>query len=565
MDQPKSERRAMELEVVNVASVEFTKKIQRERTRKHHLDEKLQRVKQQIQARQRELLHSRKKVQCHKGSGVQQLEKRLQALRTKYSVATTGNVKLRERVDHLRKEKESARQVHEQRTRELRHATVAFETLKKAVFQKQMETHTLIGQLDALKISTLEDIHASTGKFEGALEMALDKPRARPKDRGAHEPSVDEASAAPGATVDRSALDTAQKDLLLSQYMVHEKATELQKLIDDHVAVKLAMETMHSLRDECGLSDDREVIAEFEATEEANYTECKMVNTLLREEAMLVKEQSILVDLNVKSRETRRRRKARPAAGDGGDAAPEDPRDAAGDPGAAEEGEESDDEVDDAHRALADIEARRAELEGAFQENEATIGGVQGIMASLAATLANKTSKKEEKEVYFTHATVMEALSQIEDRVDLIVRMTSIASPSDDGEPSPSRGGATGVLPSLQTAASSRASKNASPGQPPGEKKGRRASVAKFSVMTKSATPGTKQPFFWPPAPTAESDDEDNVDRPFSLKQLRTKAIKSEHHGDVREAFEHEKHAKMAHGLHPDLADLGLNISLPAN
>ena len=152
-----------------------------------------------------------------------------------------------------------------------------------------------------------------------------------------------------------------------------------------------------------------------------------MVNTLLREEAMLVKEQSILVDLNVKSRETRRRRKARPAAGDGGDAAPEDPRDAAGDPGAAEEGEESDDEVDDAHRALADIEARRAELEGAFQENEATIGGVQGIMASLAATLANKTSKKEEKEVYFTHATVMEALSQIEDRVDLIVRMTSIA------------------------------------------------------------------------------------------------------------------------------------------
>ena len=130
----------MELEVVNVASVEFTKKIQRERTRKHHLDEKLQRVKQQIQARQRELLHSRKKVQCHKGSGVQQLEKRLQALRTKYSVATTGNVKLRERVDHLRKEKESARQVHEQRTRELRHATVAFETLKKAVFQKQMET-----------------------------------------------------------------------------------------------------------------------------------------------------------------------------------------------------------------------------------------------------------------------------------------------------------------------------------------------------------------------------------------------------------------------------------------
>ena len=83
--------------------------------------------------------------------------------------------------------------------------------------------------------------------------------------------------------------------------------------------------------------------------------------------------------------------------------------------------------------------------------------------------------------------------------------------------------------------------------------------------MTKSGTPGTKQPFFWPPAPTAESDDEDNVDRPFSLKQLRTKAIKSEHHGDVREAFEHEKHAKMAHGLHPDLAALGLNISLPAN
>ena len=64
---------------------------------------------------------------------------------------------------------------------------------------------------------------ASTGKFEGALEMALDKPRARPKDRGAHEPSVDEASAAAGATVDRSALDTAQKDLLLSQYMVHER------------------------------------------------------------------------------------------------------------------------------------------------------------------------------------------------------------------------------------------------------------------------------------------------------------------------------------------------------
>ena len=79
MDQPKSERRAMELEVVNVASVEFTKKIQRERTRKHHLDEKLQRVKQQIQARQRELLHSRKKVQCHKGSGVQQLDGRPRA------------------------------------------------------------------------------------------------------------------------------------------------------------------------------------------------------------------------------------------------------------------------------------------------------------------------------------------------------------------------------------------------------------------------------------------------------------------------------------------------------
>ena len=68
---------------------------------------------------------------------------------------------------------------------------------------------------------------------------------------------------------------------------------QLQKLIDDHVAVKLAMETMHSLRDECGLSDDAQVIEEFEATEEANYTECKMVNTLLREEAMLVKEKSV--------------------------------------------------------------------------------------------------------------------------------------------------------------------------------------------------------------------------------------------------------------------------------
>ena len=119
MDQPRSERRAMELEVVNVASVEFTKKIQRERTRKHHLEEKCTRVKQQIQARQRELLHSRKKVSCHKGNGVQQLEKRLQALRTKFSVATTGNVKLKERVDHLRRQKESARTVHEQRLKEL--------------------------------------------------------------------------------------------------------------------------------------------------------------------------------------------------------------------------------------------------------------------------------------------------------------------------------------------------------------------------------------------------------------------------------------------------------------
>ena len=70
--------------------------------------------------------------------------------------------------------------------------------------------------------------------------------------------------------------------------------------------------------------------------------------------------------------------------------------------------------------------------------------------------------------------------------------------------------------------------------------------------------PGSKQPFFWPPAPTAESDDEDNVDRPFSLKQLRTKAHKSEREGDVREAFEHEKHAKLAPNLHPDLQGLGL-------
>ena len=580
MDQPKSERRAMELEVVNVASVEFTKKIQRERTRKHHLDEKLQRVKQQIQARQRELLHSRKKVQCHKGSGVQQLEKRLQALRTKYSVATTGNVKLRERVDHLRKEKESARQVHEQRTRELRHATVAFETLKKAVFQKQMETHTLIGQLDSLKISTLEDIHNSTGKFEGALEMALDRPRQRPHERKPEVGSVEESSAAANASVDRTALDNAQKDLLLSQYMVHEKATELQKLIDDHVAVKLAMETMHSLRDECGLSDDAQVIEEFEATEEANYTECKMVNTLLREEAMLVKEKSVLVDLVAKSKDQRRRKKKAAApvddsdadvatanttngGGGGGDGA------SAGRPppfGAAVVDDDDDleeEEESDELKALGEIENKRAEHEDAVEENEDVIGSVQGIMSTLAATLANKTSKKEDKEAYFTHATVMEALSQIEDRVDLIVRMTSIAKADDDEGPT-----TPGLLPSLQTATSTRSTKQ-SPGNPgdPGIKtklQARRASVAALARMSSSkAAPGTKQPFFWPPPPTAESDDEDNVDRPFSLKQLRTKAVKSEHAGDVREAFEHEKHAKMAHGLHPDLADLGLNLNIP--
>ena len=55
------------------------------------------------------------------------------------------------------------------------------------------------------------------------------------------------------------------------------------------------METMHALRDECGLADDAEVIDAFEATEDANYSECKRINDLLREEATLAKEQEKLL------------------------------------------------------------------------------------------------------------------------------------------------------------------------------------------------------------------------------------------------------------------------------
>lgn len=597
----------MELEVVNVASVEFTKKIQRERTRKHHLDEKLQRVKQQIQSRQRELLHSRKKVPkgANGHGGVQQLEKRLQALRTKYSVATTGNMKLKDRVDHLRIQKENSGKLHAAKCRELKYASAAHETLKKALFGKQIGTHTLIGQLDALKMSTLEDIHLSTGKFEDVAEMALrPEPRRTPRvpTRAIKDQLEDEKSLAAAGSVDRSQLDNCQKDLLLSQYMVHEKATELQKLIDDHVAVKLAMETMHGLRDECGLVDDAQVIDEFEATEEANYTECKMVNTLLREEAMLVKEQSILLDV-AKAAATGKRRKKAPRLSDDDDGSDAEREREFSPSKEAVERSRADAAARAAARArsgtdasqppltsqdasyaaedaaLAEIEAKRNEHEAASRQIEESIASVQPIIATLTQTLTqNKTGKKDAKEEYYTHATVMDALSQIEDRVDLIVRMTSIAARCEDGEGSPvgSRGGqgaglGTGLLPSLATTklSSTRAftTKAATAAAAAGDaaqekdcksgKPARRASVARFSAL-KPPVPGSKQPFFWPPAPTAESDDEDNVDRPFSLKQLRTKAHKSEKTGDVREAFEHEKHAKLPPNLHPDLQGLGL-------
>ena len=216
---------------------------------------------------------------------------------------------------------------------------------------------------------------------------------------------------------------------------MHEKAAELQKLVDDHVAVKLAMETMRQLRDECGLEDDNDVIDAFERTEELNYAECKRINALLKEEAVLGKQNSELLedvaaddDGASPGRSPGRRRgaaspgKSRGAASDASTfASPVDTRDT---PSAVSSAAGA--------AALAELESRRRAFEAAAEANEAVVARLLAPLAALATGAGRPQSSEDaakKPEAIESVTSVEEALSRVEDRARSASRMLGGSSP----------------------------------------------------------------------------------------------------------------------------------------
>mmetsp|Transcript_10341 Transcript_10341/g.31810 ORF Transcript_10341/g.31810 Transcript_10341/m.31810 type:complete len:333 (-) Transcript_10341:28-1026(-) len=311
------------------------------------------------------------------------------------------------------------------------------------------------------------------------------------------------------------------------------------------------METMRQLRDECGLEDDNDVIDAFERTEELNYAECKRINALLKEEAVLGKQNSELLedvaaddDGASPGRSPGRRRgaaspgKSRGAASDASTfASPVDTRDT---PSAVSSAAGA--------AALAELESRRRAFEAAAEANEAVVARLLAPLAALATGAGRPQSSEDaakKPEAIESVTSVEEALSRVEDRVDLVVRL--VAAREGTAPPPPAQ-----VLPRLSLTAAAgtprRKSSNPSPRRPSSDRlsdrkrrrpsfdgKPRRPSLARIGVGSSRPSAPVKGGM-WPAAPCAHDADDDDAARPFSVSTLRANFDEAEKLGvDVRD------------------------------
>ncbi|KAJ1452644.1 hypothetical protein M885DRAFT_526217 [Pelagophyceae sp. CCMP2097] len=492
---------AMELEALNVSSVECTRRIERARARRHRATVALQTLREAVSSRQRDLfaLRGSAKANAAPAGGAPQLsakalEARRAALRVKASSGANSLLQLRAQVDHLRLEKLRTNEAYQRSQKDLGKAKLSAAALKRQLSVSDRAQHSTHARLEALMLATLDECH-----HEAPTESPLQLITAPVRRSESEAPAL---TAGLSAVEKKHNVDLARADLATSQQVVRTQAAELHRLIDDHVAAKTAMATLATLRDECGLESDAAVISEFQGAEEANYDLCREVNVLLRDVVLLEKEQSVVQHLLEEERlrevtcESKRDKDSatlrRHATG-----APSPPRGAKGQP--------SRDDSDASLAAeIAALEAKTAAHNKAALASEQQLQPCHALVADLLVTLASKPKAGARTPAADADSAprrdLVGVLSHVEDRVDLVVRLLGLEAAKRPVAP---------LLRAPSAANVGRSTRKLAHGRSP-------------TNNPTSANPKARAAA--PPEPPDAASDEDDDERPLDMNLVRKRA-----------------------------------------
>lgn len=408
---------SIKLEAMNAASLEYTHKIERERSRNHTLLEKSLKLKQLIQERRQELLTSRKSKTNVKPPSKPQLEGRLAFLRTKFGTQSSENIKLRDLIDNLRLERNHGKLLNYKTSKALERAKVKCAELKQDLLETNQHLKDVSNRLESLKIATLDEIEADQAEidslsyqvFPGKCLLATTKRSTSDTLSIASPMSTTSDNLRSGGISPISA--HVHENLRISQAVVTKRADDLEQLYQDREAVIKAMVTIHALRDECGISDDSELIEAFEAHEELNYNQCQEINRMLGDLAVIEQEKIILDGMAL----------------DEGSTAQLD-----------------DTSVDTHDRSLHQIKAATREYETRARRDEGAVESCTRLVINLLLTLTSKTKTKTDDTLGLAGKPLTEMLALIENTIDTYAHL------SDTGPLKLTSAPCRGCLPSIK-------------------------------------------------------------------------------------------------------------------
>ena len=408
---------AMELESLAAASIEYTSKIEKERTRSHKLMTKMEEMKVTMRRSEEFLLEARKDPSKRRSSTAQ-LESRLQSLRTKYGEASRVNRSLMGKINDLRVEKTRTLNQTLRAEKDLERARDILEGLKIDLQQVTQELNGTSGKLEALKIATLQQIAADQAHVDSLsdqialVENTVDIHGSLASSSHHHhrKNSASEASLVHHHNRPPTAASPAvQKDLAASQILLKQRADDLEKLFKDRVSVIRAMDAIHQLRDEFGIATDDDLINEFQASEDTNYAQCQETNRLLAELAVVEQENDLLTEMVGQETTTLRPFQRGPLVEDDDDVAAVSRR-----PPSEEE------------KSPEEIAVARRKYEKMAATDDETLEDARKHVLSILLTLTSRTKTKNEEVIGLEARPLAEMLSFIENAVDTFLHLQDV-------------------------------------------------------------------------------------------------------------------------------------------
>lgn len=481
---------SIELEAINAASMEFTQKIERERSRNHTLIEKSRKLKEAIQERRAELLESRRCKARAKPSSKERLQARLASLRTKSDEQSSRNVKLREVINNFRVERLQSTRRNNKSKDLLELSKARYADLQQELHNANQELKNVSNQLETLKVATLEEIEADQAEINSLSYQVLPEKQLNchacksmtPRLPTPVSPSASDCPPVPSVDV-HDALES-------SQAIVKQRADDLARLYEDREAVIDAMSAIHALREECGIGDDNELIAAFEMAEEENYDDCQEINGMLGDLAVVEKDRVLLEEMLVQETS-------------------QPPRD--------------DGPVNACNKNVHDILEATRNYEERARRDEESVEACTRLVLNVLRTLTSRTKTQTDETLGLASKPLTEMLAFIENAVDTFVHFSKEASIPEISHPCRS------CLPPIKCATKNT---DATTSLAPSSTRARRLSSVSGGQQhhAQRHPPGfyiqygsAPRPAALPWASEGDDDNEDDAGNPQSLEDLRLK------------------------------------------